>query len=1114
MSCWHIVEALLVASAFRIITRASAVVTGPVEFLNLPYEGYITANAVADSPVYRLNSEGSLVPLQVQISNAPKKTQLFTLTGTKDDLDKFKIDENAGNVTLKTASPQVNTTVKYIVFGIRRSLIGFSIYAHVTTELTVMVVVDLNSHSPRFSDSSYMGHVAYDAAIGYEILNVSATDGDKGTSGQIFYTIDGGNDKKIFRLGSNSGLLTIERDLSDNSLPTYNLVVKAEDRGVPVRFSTASVIIRVMLPTTTTPTITVRATTSHHSTSSSNTPLVTTESSTTSQTATGAHTTKSVTTTVPSTRKSTTQSAKATTQAGTTSIASTDSPTTVDVTSQISTTATTTGKTTTQLSTGSEMSTRAEKTETASPTSTSERGVTPTNAETSSRTVESTSTSILGSTSEYITNSSVPFLTVTTTKTTTAAPSTTVGSTSRAAMTPVVTTQDSTSSVRTTAKSTDTAVTTEGTTTLTPVVTTQDSTNSIPTTAKSTNTAATIEGTTTLTRVITTQDSTSSIPTTAKSTTTAVTTEGTTTLYPTTNAPTTTSSFSTFSSSTQRSTTRLVPSTEQITTPSSSSQAYLTTDVFTTKRAKVSTDSQPTTGPSTDKSTTNLATTRLPTHLPSTAMQVTATPLSSHPTKSQIRTADNTKFFTKRSESNTASTVNGKSQTLSATPGQSKTSQKTVVPSHRGSSGVTPSVSTQSNTRKSPPINQENTSTEALPAWALVLIPTNLVIVVFGFLLLIFVKCRKNWNKNNRTGQRRNKDNSFLDGWLTTQLDYLSRASREGPSPNDDYEQHTPFYGEPWEIHNRLNDIEFEASSLSRQNTQNSRKHSRNSRKSSDRSQKKDSRGQDVEGDRLEYVGEWSEVVGSRLTSPLFSSPETDRWQDNSLYVPSQNSPMSVRQHTSSGIPGAYSTMVDFESDNRFFTPIPQTVDIDYADQNDPLGEYAQSSMSDTWQEYEYRPTLTRIAEESDDENPAVDDLSRPLSFVSGTASDRRSKRTQLARFSPPVAYLNDYESSTDDLSDVDESGDAEDRRYYYRTPKQSVSQEVVSGISSSTENIVRLASGVPTASTDSDREIQNRKDSRLLVDALTWHPPEKQLSLKEALVAWHAGQEQDCSHL
>ena len=278
-------------------------------------------------------------------------------------------------------------------------------------------------------------------------------------------------------------------------------------------------------------------------------------------------------------------------------------------------------------------------------------------------------------------------------------------------------------------------------------------------------------------------------------------------------------------------------------------------------------------------------------------------------------------------------------------------------------------------------------------------------------------------------------------------------------------------------------------------------------------------------------------MVGSRLTSPLFSSPETDRWQDNSLYVPSQNSPMSVRQHTSSGIPGAYSTMVDFESDNRFFTPIPQTVDIDYADQNDPLGEYAQSSMSvrkslteifrkfdcvafkifvlqDTWQEYEYRPTLTRIAEESDDENPAVDDLSRPLSFVSGTASDRRSKRTQLARFSPPVAYLNDYESSTDDLSDVDESGDAEDRRYYYRTPKQSVSQEVVSGISSSTENIVRLASGVPTASTDSDREIQNRKDSRLLVDALTWHPPEKQLSLKEALVAWHAGQEQDCSHL
>ena len=102
----------------------STVVTGPVTFLNLPYNGYIAGDAAAGSPVHRVNSEGNLVPLVAQISNAPEKTRHFSLKGTGGEIEKFQIDDNSGNVTLKAAYPTVNTTATFIVFGIRWGVVG------------------------------------------------------------------------------------------------------------------------------------------------------------------------------------------------------------------------------------------------------------------------------------------------------------------------------------------------------------------------------------------------------------------------------------------------------------------------------------------------------------------------------------------------------------------------------------------------------------------------------------------------------------------------------------------------------------------------------------------------------------------------------------------------------------------------------------------------------------------------------------------------------------------------------------------------------------------------------------------------------------------------------
>lgn len=237
----------------KIVTRSKKVVTGPVAFLNLPYNGYIAEDATVGNPVYRLNSNSDLVPLVVDISNAPEMTRYFSLTGISGEIQKFQIDNSAGNVTLKTTNPTANRTTTFTVFGIRRGVVGISDHAFTTTQLTVNVVVTLNKHSPRFSNGTYSGRVAYGATTGHVILAVNANDGDNRTSGGLLYSIVKGNDAGLFSLDRNSGVLTLQKKLLDKSVGRYNLVIKANDKGTPVRNGTARAFVEVYVPMTAAP---------------------------------------------------------------------------------------------------------------------------------------------------------------------------------------------------------------------------------------------------------------------------------------------------------------------------------------------------------------------------------------------------------------------------------------------------------------------------------------------------------------------------------------------------------------------------------------------------------------------------------------------------------------------------------------------------------------------------------------------------------------------------------------------------------------------------------------------------------------------------------------------
>lgn len=87
-------------------------------------------------------------------------------------------------------------------------------------------VIDINQHRPQFLESHYEVRIPEDTPSGREILQVSATDKDKGKG--LIYTIHGSVDPKstrLFQLEPSSGVLTTAEGFSSQPMPQHTLTV-------------------------------------------------------------------------------------------------------------------------------------------------------------------------------------------------------------------------------------------------------------------------------------------------------------------------------------------------------------------------------------------------------------------------------------------------------------------------------------------------------------------------------------------------------------------------------------------------------------------------------------------------------------------------------------------------------------------------------------------------------------------------------------------------------------------------------------------------------------------------------------------------------------------------
>uniref|UniRef100_A0A8C9R1A2 Protocadherin Fat 4 n=1 Tax=Scleropages formosus TaxID=113540 RepID=A0A8C9R1A2_SCLFO len=106
-----------------------------------------------------------------------------------------------------------------------------------------VIVLDVNDNTPSFSQNIYDIEIEENTLTGTDVLQVSATDADEGTNGQIRFSISGGSANGDFRIDSVTGMISVVKHLDLEIKSSYSLVVQATDRGSNQRTDRATVNI-------------------------------------------------------------------------------------------------------------------------------------------------------------------------------------------------------------------------------------------------------------------------------------------------------------------------------------------------------------------------------------------------------------------------------------------------------------------------------------------------------------------------------------------------------------------------------------------------------------------------------------------------------------------------------------------------------------------------------------------------------------------------------------------------------------------------------------------------------------------------------------------------------
>ncbi|XP_071411660.1 protocadherin Fat 4-like [Pithys albifrons albifrons] len=157
----------------------------------------------------------------------------------------FTINPSTGDITISRPLNREDTDRYRIRVSAHDS--GWT----VSTDVTIFVM-DVNDNAPRFTKPSYYLECPELPGIGLKVTQVSATDPDAGSNGQVFYFIK--SQSEFFRINATTGEIFNKQYLryqnssrsSNVNINRHSFIVTSSDRGSPPLMSETTVTINIV----------------------------------------------------------------------------------------------------------------------------------------------------------------------------------------------------------------------------------------------------------------------------------------------------------------------------------------------------------------------------------------------------------------------------------------------------------------------------------------------------------------------------------------------------------------------------------------------------------------------------------------------------------------------------------------------------------------------------------------------------------------------------------------------------------------------------------------------------------------------------------------------------
>ncbi|XP_051549071.1 LOW QUALITY PROTEIN: cadherin EGF LAG seven-pass G-type receptor 2-like [Myxocyprinus asiaticus] len=156
---------------------------------------------------------------------------LYHLLNNNGTNDVFEIDSRSG--VIRTRGLVDRETVEAYVLLVEANDQGRDPGPRSATATVHIVVEDDNDNAPQFSEKRYVVQVPEDLTPNTEILQVTATDQDRGNNAVVHFSIMSGNTRGQFYIDAQTGKLDLVSQLDYEMNKEYTLRIRAQDGGRP-----------------------------------------------------------------------------------------------------------------------------------------------------------------------------------------------------------------------------------------------------------------------------------------------------------------------------------------------------------------------------------------------------------------------------------------------------------------------------------------------------------------------------------------------------------------------------------------------------------------------------------------------------------------------------------------------------------------------------------------------------------------------------------------------------------------------------------------------------------------------------------------------------------------